>query len=396
MSFLQHLINRIRAFTAPAGHVDADRTQKVRVGFAVATLAVCALLLSTATAQPSRPPAAAAAKPSPAKPSPAKPSPARPSPAKPSHGGLPNWHPPVGAAPGARNHANANARRQLDALRQASKERRGTARAPATRKAPKYPVDEHGHCVGDGPNDIPRPINLVHGWLGGKGAYGEEGDFFSPQRPPRLTPRTDDMSWGDALTRQVPYWKWRLTPYPYRFDNHDDHCDPKNQPVPLLANIINVAVLFLLIRRFGRKPLIDALKNRKKSIMGEIDRARAIRKSAAERLDKYQDELDNLDSKLTGLREQYQAEGETEEKRLVADMGETRDRMMEDASFRITQESKAARDTLTRQALRDALSAAEALLLERVTKADHQRLADEYLEQIAAVLSSQYGDEENA
>ena len=128
-------------------------------------------------------------------------------------------------------------------------------------------------------------------------------------------------------------------------------------------------MLFFLIRRFGRKPLTEALKkNRKKSIMGEIDRARAIRKSAASRLDKYQDELDHLDSKLANLRQQYQDEGDTEEKQLVSEMGETRDRMIDDAEFRISQESKAARDNLSRAALQDALSAAEALLHDRVTR----------------------------
>src|SRR5690606_8461918 len=104
----------------------------------------------------------------------------------------------------------------------------GAAPTPVEHKKPKAPRDEHGHCLGQGPDDRPQDINLFHGWLGSKHELGGEGD-----------------AWAKAITPPSPkgskeWWYWRLTPSPYRYDNHDDHCDRANQPIPLIANIINL------------------------------------------------------------------------------------------------------------------------------------------------------------
>src|SRR5690606_39149896 len=118
------------------------------------------------------------------------------------------------------------------------------------------------------------------------------------------------------------WWKWRLIPYPWRYENHADECDPRNEPIPLLANVVNIGVLLFLLVRFGRRPMLESLRRRKGEIMAEIDKARAIRKSAQERLDRYEDELEHLDDRLAGLREQYALEGEREEQRVLRDMAE--------------------------------------------------------------------------
>ncbi len=236
----------------------------------------------------------------------------------------------------------------------------------------KYPKDEHGYCIGHGPKDRPTEINLVHGWLG----VNNEKAVPAPKREGTL-------DWG--------WWKWQLTPYLWRYENHHDHCDPRNQPIPLLANIINLGALLFLFGRFGRKPLAEALRKRKKTIMSELDKARTIKKGAQDRLAHYEDELAHLDDTLVALRDKYVAEGELEEKRVMSGAGEARDRMLSDVAFRLSQEAKSARDDLSRDALDGALNAAETLLNKKVTKADHDRLAEEYLSQIGPALKEQGG-----
>lgn len=230
---------------------------------------------------------------------------------------------------------------------------------------------EHGgheaHCPGHGPTDRPGPINLLHGWL------GVNNDKAVP--PP-----------AGAHAGSWDWWAWRLTPYLWRYDNHDDHCDPRNQPTPLIAPIFNFAVLAFILFRFGRKPLQDALRKRKVSIMSEIESAQDIKDKAEDRLDHFESELDHLDEKLDGLRDQYAAEAADEKKGIVTDAGEARDRMMADADFRVSQEGKVARDELSREAMEKALAAAEALLKERVTAQDHDRLGEEFLQQIGPAL----------
>ena len=243
---------------------------------------------------------------------------------------------------------------------------------------PKHPVDAHGYCIGDGPQDRPKDINLFHGWL------GVNNDKAVPA-PPK---GGGEDWWGKDYFGNKDWWTWRLTPHPWRYENHDDHCDPRNQPIPLLANVINIGVLLFLLIRFGRKPVEESLRKRKKSIMSEIDKAQRIKKDAEDRLQNYEDELDNLDNKLDALREQYAAEGVREEQRAKQEAEEARARMIADAEFRVSQEGKSARDSLSREALEEALQAAETLLGKAITQADHDRLAEEYLDQIGPALAT--------
>jgi F-type H+-transporting ATPase subunit b len=257
-------------------------------------------------------------------------------------------------------------------LRKAQQGRAGQPPAiapkPEPAEAPRpalHPRDAHGNCLQHGPNDRPAEINQVHGWLGVNNDKAV---------PPPGAPGT--QAW----------WLWRATPYPWRYDNHDDHCDPRNEPVPLLAGIINLGALIYLLVRFGRRPLREALVKRRIDVTSEIDKARNIRLEAQKRVDRYQDDLEHLDDKLAAMRDQYAAEGVTDEARLVEDMQQARERMLADTDLRLVQEEKVLRDSLSLQALQDAVAAAEELLVAKVTEQDHQRLAEEYLEQIGPAL----------
>jgi F0F1-type ATP synthase membrane subunit b/b' len=139
-------------------------------------------------------------------------------------------------------------------------------------------------------------------------------------------------------------------------------------------------VLLFILVRFGRRPMSEALARRKRGIMSEIDKAQGIKKSAEKRRGRYKDELEHLDDRLVALRDQYLLEGEHEERRVREEAAKTRERLLADAEFRISQEHKTARDELSRRALEDALRAAEEMLERAVTSADHDRLEAEYLD----------------
>jgi F-type H+-transporting ATPase subunit b len=292
---------------------------------------------------------------------------------------LPSGHPPIDPSkmdPRRREQLKQLLQQRQRQRQQQQQQGRATPPTPAKPKKPKAPRDEHGHCLGDGPDDRPKDINLFHGWLGTKHELG-----------------TKDEAWDKAVKPPSPkgsaeWWWWRVTPYPYRYDNHDDHCDRANQPVPLIANIINLFAMVFIIVRFGRKPIAEALKNRKRTIMTDFDKAADIKRSARDRLDDYEDQLDNLDDKLEQLREQYAAEGRHEETRTRDEAEAARKRMLADAAFRVSQEEKTARDQLSREALEAALTAAEALVKKTLTQADHDRIATEYLDEIGPALNA--------
>jgi F-type H+-transporting ATPase subunit b len=109
-----------------------------------------------------------------------------------------------------------------------------------------------------------------------------------------------------------------------------------------------------------------------------------MRKEAEDRAAKYQEKLSHLEAELKETRETLKAAGEAERDRIVREAEEKATRMEKDATFLIEQELKQLRTELTREAVETAVIAAEELLRKRVTGADQERLAEDYLSQLAS------------
>ncbi len=148
------------------------------------------------------------------------------------------------------------------------------------------------------------------------------------------------------------------------------------------AMLLNFAVLMGLYYWFGKAPVAEALKNRRAGIAKEIEEAKRMRDEAEARAVKYQEKLKNLEAELKDVRESLKAAGEADRDRIVRDAEEKASRMEKDAKFLVEQESKQLRAELTRSAVEMALAAAEELLKKRITPADQERLAEDYLSQL--------------
>lgn len=222
---------------------------------------------------------------------------------------------------------------------------RGVAPTPPPRTPAPAPRLEE--CPGHGPMDAPHHINWFHGLLGVNNEKAANG--------------------GTLL--------WRY---------HDDAnpCDPKNEPPPYLAQVINLGIFGFILYRFGRKPLVEGLAKRRQAIMQDIENSNRLKVEAEKRLKEYQKRMAQLDETLLALKADHVAQAEADRKSLLVELEERRAWMRRDAEFRIEQELKAARVQLLQEAVRGAVSAAEHIIQQQVTGADQQRLADDYLSSI--------------
>jgi F-type H+-transporting ATPase subunit b len=230
---------------------------------------------------------------------------------------------------------------------------------------PSQPEAAHGHgghCPGHGPTDSPHAPNW---WQGIIGVDNEAAQF---EKHDGHFHRTDGF----------------LTQLLWRYENSKDECDPKNQPPPFLASVLNFSLLVWVIYRFGRKPLAEALAARKKSVMHEIDTASRLKEEAETRLADYEDKLENLDETLEQMKKDYVAQGEIERKQVLAEAEERRERMKRDVEFRLQQEAKAVKQQLLQEAVARAVVEAEELIKKRVTKADLDQMANDYLAGLGA------------
>jgi F-type H+-transporting ATPase subunit b len=167
---------------------------------------------------------------------------------------------------------------------------------------------------------------------------------------------------------------------------------PKGMQPPLGALLLNTGILFWVVYRVGRRPISDALKKRRTTIMQGIDDAARMKSEAESRLAGYEDKLDHLGDEIERLKREMRAAGEAERVRILAEAKERRVRMEREAQLLIEQELKAARHELLEATVAAALSSASEQLAKSLTSADHQRLADEYLASVdEAVINAEGG-----
>lgn len=150
-------------------------------------------------------------------------------------------------------------------------------------------------------------------------------------------------------------------------------------PPPFGALLLNSALLFGLLYHFGRKPVAEALKRRKRNIMHGMDEAARMREEAEDRLADYEEKLERIEEEIVRVTREMREAGEAERERILKEARERHARMERDARLLIEQETKEARALLLRETVRAAIRSAEERLTQQITPADQQRLADEYL-----------------
>ncbi len=155
------------------------------------------------------------------------------------------------------------------------------------------------------------------------------------------------------------------------------------ETTPFAALLINFAVLIGLYVWLGKKPIADGLKQRRIDIAKHIDEADALLKASEARLAEYNARLENVghDAKKATLTLEDSGRGERD--RLVREAEERAVRMQKDAAFLVEQEGKHVRQQLVHETAEAAVARAMELLTQKVTKEDHQRLADEFLENLS-------------
>jgi F-type H+-transporting ATPase subunit b len=148
---------------------------------------------------------------------------------------------------------------------------------------------------------------------------------------------------------------------------------------PYIAMLINFGILAAGYYYLGKKPIAEGLQARRDSISKEIEDAQRMKREAEGRAKIYQGKLEKLEDELRMARESLVQAGQAESERIVREAEAKADRMKRDAEFLVEQELKAIRGQLLRETVEAAVAAAEDLLKKRVTQADQERLAEEFL-----------------
>lgn len=163
--------------------------------------------------------------------------------------------------------------------------------------------------------------------------------------------------------------------------NWTDIWDKKRPAVVSL--FINFGVLMTLYYMLGKKPIANALKQRRVTVGKEIDEAQKLLDEAKERATKYQGALKDAEVDAATAKAGLISSGKGEVERLLIEAQEKADRMKRDAERLVEQERKAVHQTLLEETIELATHEAAQLLQKAVTADDHARLAQDLLLELA-------------
>lgn len=148
----------------------------------------------------------------------------------------------------------------------------------------------------------------------------------------------------------------------------------------ILWTVVNILVLFVLLRKFLYRPVMNVIEQRQKQIDDAIADAEGKKNDAQAVLAQVQDKLQNVDTEAAQRREAYEKQAEKEKEQLLQDAQRQADA--------IVAEGKAAAEAEHARRLRDANAETSALardmceklLARNLTQQDDARLLDDLLQ----------------
>lgn len=150
-----------------------------------------------------------------------------------------------------------------------------------------------------------------------------------------------------------------------------------------VALVINFGALAALYYILGKKPIAEALKQRRVTIGKDIEEAQKLLDEAKERAQKYQADLKNADTDAATAKAGLVSAGKGEVDRIMSEAQERADRMKRDAERLVEQERKQVHLDLLKETIDGAVKEASGLLEKNVTADDHIRLANDLLAELA-------------
>jgi F-type H+-transporting ATPase subunit b len=204
-----------------------------------------------------------------------------------------------------------------------------------------------------------------------------------------------------------PHGSIRVTPHPTpsasaSAESHDEHNEaaPEHEhelgPInwfdfsnakqpPWGTYAINLALLLGIYWYYGKDAVKKGLKDRRERIKQEIDDAQRMLKEAETRAKKYQKKLGELDADVEQATRALVEAGGGERDRIVREAKEKAARMEREAHFLVEQDLKQMHQDIVRETLDATVAASAELIKKTLGPADHERLAEEYLQQLSTM-----------
>lgn len=153
--------------------------------------------------------------------------------------------------------------------------------------------------------------------------------------------------------------------------------------VEFIGSVVNFAGLIAILIWLGRKPVREFLNTRRKNMEQGLAEAANMKEKAEAKYKEYSNRLAKLDDEIKKLTDTITQTAQNEKDRIGRDADERAARLQQDTTRLIEQQMKQLYSDVLREVIDTSMSTAETVLREKLNSQDQQRLAKDFLEQIA-------------
>jgi len=149
-------------------------------------------------------------------------------------------------------------------------------------------------------------------------------------------------------------------------------------PEDVIISLINITVLFILLRIILWKHVIRFLAERKNRVQGEIDDAEKRRLEAESLHSEYREKLDGAEAKGQELIKQSQQKAGEEADRILSETRDKAKEMITEAEARIEEEKQQALEAAQLDITGLATQMASRILEREISAQDNKNVVDEF------------------
>ncbi len=148
---------------------------------------------------------------------------------------------------------------------------------------------------------------------------------------------------------------------------------------------VNFFVLVGLLVKFAGKPLKDYLLTRHQTIKDKLEEAEKTYKEAEALKAEYEKKIAKLDEEIVAFKNKVMAEAEKEKKKILDDAEEFASKIKLQAKLTYEQEARDVMGKIKEEIAKKTIENAEKIVLDRITKKDHDRMVGEFIEKLRSM-----------
>ncbi|MBN1656131.1 MAG: ATP synthase F0 subunit B [Deltaproteobacteria bacterium] len=153
--------------------------------------------------------------------------------------------------------------------------------------------------------------------------------------------------------------------------------------VEFIGSVVNFIALLAILVWLGRKPVREFLSSRRKAMEDGLAEASRMKQQAEAKYREYSERLVKLDEEIEKISDTIMQTAQAEKERIFKEADERATRLQQETTNLIEQQMKQLYSDVMREVVDTAMASAEAVLREKLNSQDQQRLAKDFLQQVA-------------